>query len=148
MLFFFSSTRTRGLFEAGIDFATGPHVPIRSARIPDRPAMIADRRRLHSALAAVRSAAGEGKSLDAKGRGSLWVRLQADLRASLGRCAARRGRSRKSPSTWTCRSRPGGRKSPRPSREHHVVIVCGETGSGKSTQLPKICLEMGRGVAG
>ena len=33
-------------------------------------------------------------------------------------------------------------------REHQVVIVCGETGSGKSTQLPKICLEMGRGVAG
>ncbi|MBX3359634.1 MAG: ATP-dependent RNA helicase HrpA [Phycisphaeraceae bacterium] len=29
-----------------------------------------------------------------------------------------------------------------------VVVVCGETGSGKSTQLPKICLEMGRGVAG
>ncbi|MFO7903935.1 MAG: ATP-dependent RNA helicase HrpA [Pirellulaceae bacterium] len=33
-------------------------------------------------------------------------------------------------------------------REHPVIIVCGETGSGKSTQLPKICLEMGRGVDG
>ncbi len=33
-------------------------------------------------------------------------------------------------------------------REHQVIIVCGETGSGKSTQLPKICLEMGRGVDG
>jgi ATP-dependent helicase HrpA len=33
-------------------------------------------------------------------------------------------------------------------REHPVVVVCGETGSGKSTQLPKICLEIGRGVAG
>ena len=33
-------------------------------------------------------------------------------------------------------------------REHQVVIVCGETGSGKSTQLPKICLELGRGVRG
>ena len=32
--------------------------------------------------------------------------------------------------------------------EHPVVIVCGETGSGKTTQLPKICLELGRGVAG
>lgn len=32
--------------------------------------------------------------------------------------------------------------------QHQVVIVCGETGSGKTTQLPKICLELGRGVAG
>ena len=31
---------------------------------------------------------------------------------------------------------------------HQVVIVCGETGSGKTTQLPKICLELGRGVHG
>ncbi len=33
-------------------------------------------------------------------------------------------------------------------REHQVVIVAGETGSGKTTQLPKICLELGRGVEG
>jgi ATP-dependent helicase HrpA len=32
--------------------------------------------------------------------------------------------------------------------EHQVVIVCGETGSGKTTQLPKICLSIGRGVQG
>ncbi len=32
--------------------------------------------------------------------------------------------------------------------EHQVVVVCGETGSGKTTQLPKICLELGRGVRG
>ena len=31
---------------------------------------------------------------------------------------------------------------------HQVVILCGETGSGKSTQLPKICLALGRGVYG
>ncbi len=31
-------------------------------------------------------------------------------------------------------------------RDHQVVIVCGETGSGKTTQLPKICLELGRGL--
>lgn len=30
-------------------------------------------------------------------------------------------------------------------RENQVVIVCGETGSGKTTQLPKIALLMGRG---
>lgn len=31
---------------------------------------------------------------------------------------------------------------------NQVVIVCGETGSGKTTQLPKICLELGRGING
>ncbi len=33
-------------------------------------------------------------------------------------------------------------------RAHQVVIVSGETGSGKTTQLPKICLELGRGQTG
>ena len=33
-------------------------------------------------------------------------------------------------------------------REHQVVVLAGETGSGKTTQLPKICLEAGRGVGG
>ncbi len=33
-------------------------------------------------------------------------------------------------------------------QNNQVVIVCGETGSGKTTQLPKICLGLGRGVAG
>ncbi len=33
-------------------------------------------------------------------------------------------------------------------QQHQVVIVCGETGSGKTTQLPKICLALGRGVSG
>src|SRR5215218_7435955 len=33
-------------------------------------------------------------------------------------------------------------------RDHQVVVVAGETGSGKTTQLPKICLELGRGQDG
>src|SRR5262244_1949072 len=33
-------------------------------------------------------------------------------------------------------------------RDNQVVIVAGETGSGKTTQLPKICLELGRGIDG
>src|SRR5512132_1982548 len=32
--------------------------------------------------------------------------------------------------------------------KNQVIVLCGETGSGKTTQLPKICLELGRGVAG
>jgi ATP-dependent helicase HrpA len=33
-------------------------------------------------------------------------------------------------------------------RDHQVVVIAGETGSGKTTQIPKICLELGRGVRG
>jgi len=33
-------------------------------------------------------------------------------------------------------------------RQNQVLILCGETGSGKTTQIPKICLEIGRGIAG
>ncbi len=33
-------------------------------------------------------------------------------------------------------------------RDHQVIVVAGETGSGKTTQLPKLCLELGRGVRG
>ena len=33
-------------------------------------------------------------------------------------------------------------------RAHQVVVVAGETGSGKTTQLPKICLDLGRGIRG
>ncbi|MFY9329366.1 MAG: ATP-dependent RNA helicase HrpA [Georgfuchsia sp.] len=33
-------------------------------------------------------------------------------------------------------------------KQNQVIVVCGETGSGKTTQLPKICLELGRGCAG
>ena len=31
-------------------------------------------------------------------------------------------------------------------RDNQVVVIAGETGSGKSTQIPKLCLELGRGV--
>ena len=33
-------------------------------------------------------------------------------------------------------------------RDHQVIVLCGETGSGKTTQLPKICLDLGRGIDG
>jgi ATP-dependent helicase HrpA len=33
-------------------------------------------------------------------------------------------------------------------RDHQVIVLCGETGSGKTTQLPKICLALGYGAAG
>ncbi|HEY7872963.1 MAG TPA: ATP-dependent RNA helicase HrpA, partial [Rudaea sp.] len=33
-------------------------------------------------------------------------------------------------------------------RQHQVIVLAGETGSGKSTQIPKLCLAAGRGIAG
>jgi ATP-dependent helicase HrpA len=33
-------------------------------------------------------------------------------------------------------------------KAHRVIVVCGDTGSGKTTQLPKLCLEAGRGIEG
>ncbi len=33
-------------------------------------------------------------------------------------------------------------------QSHRVIVVCGDTGSGKTTQLPKLCLEAGRGIEG
>ncbi|TAJ52692.1 MAG: ATP-dependent RNA helicase HrpA [Nevskiaceae bacterium] len=33
-------------------------------------------------------------------------------------------------------------------RKHQIIVLCGETGSGKTTQLPKLCLELGRGTRG
>lgn len=33
-------------------------------------------------------------------------------------------------------------------KRHSVVVITGETGSGKTTQIPKMCLEAGRGIFG
>ena len=54
---------------------------------------------------------------------------------------------RRSPIPPSCRSASAGTTSPRRSATTRSSIVAGETGSGKTTQLPKICLELGRGVA-
>ncbi len=69
-----------------------------------------------------------------------------------------RARSKSAPPAWPRSRRSGIRPTcpvaqraaeiERAIRAHPVVIVCGETGSGKTTQLPKICLSAGRGVRG
>ena len=66
-----------------------------------------------------------------------------------GRPAPRARRACRSPTSPP--SSPSARRASalrRPLAAIGVVVVCGETGSGKTTQLPKICLAAGRGVAG
>ena len=55
---------------------------------------------------------------------------------------------RRSATPSSCRSASAATTSWPRSATHQVVVVAGETGSGKTTQLPKMCLELGRGVKG
>lgn len=75
-------------------------------------------------------------------------RLESQLRGSAGRVAARRASL---PAVTYDDSLPVHARRAEIAaaiRESSVTIVSGATGSGKSTQLPKICLELGRGAAG
>lgn len=86
-----------------------------------------------------------GKNLDC-------TRLQADIEAQIARSRQRVDARRASlPQPEFDDSLPVNQKLDlirQTIAEHQVVIVCGETGSGKTTQIPKICLTLGRGVHG
>jgi ATP-dependent helicase HrpA len=106
-------------------------------------AMIADRQRLRNALQGIAAAGHEGKQIDRQ-----LARFQEELRQSVARCQARRGAVPKLSFDPELPITARREDIAAAIRDHQVVIVCGETGSGKSTQLPKICLETGRGVPG
>ncbi|WP_211200296.1 ATP-dependent RNA helicase HrpA, partial [Rhodanobacter sp. B2A1Ga4] len=76
----------------------------------------------------------------------------AALRADIERSAARRrARAAAKPAIQLDESLPisaRGEDIVKLIREHQVVVIAGETGSGKTTQLPKLCLAAGRGEAG
>jgi ATP-dependent helicase HrpA len=82
---------------------------------------------------------GRAEELERSGARSRRPRLGAEPRPGVAVALV----SRRS-----CRSRRNASALRPPSAAHPVVIVCGATGSGKTTQLPKICLGLGRGQAG
>ncbi|TXI75833.1 MAG: ATP-dependent RNA helicase HrpA, partial [Dokdonella sp.] len=76
------------------------------------------------------------------------VKLQAEIDASRARVEARRARI---PAIRIDESLPIAARSEEIIRligAHQVLVLAGETGSGKTTQLPKLCLAAGRGAAG
>ncbi len=77
-----------------------------------------------------------------------WERIAAEVERAIAKCAARAAAR---PAITYPPELPVAQRAAeieRAIREHRVVIVAGETGSGKTTQLPKICLAAGRGVRG
>ena len=77
-----------------------------------------------------------------------WARIAEDLERSITRRSARTANK---PALAFPSELPVSQRADEIAqaiRAHQVVIVCGETGSGKTTQLPKICLAAGRGERG
>ena len=80
--------------------------------------------------------------------GDLPPPLRAELNASIARRSARLARLPKPDFPPELPVNQRREEIGEAIRANQVVIVCGETGSGKTTQLPKLCLELGRGGAG
>jgi len=77
-----------------------------------------------------------------------WAALRADVERSSARRAAR---AASLPAIVVDEALPIAHEADRIVelvKKHRVVVVAGETGSGKTTQLPKLCLAAGRGVRG
>jgi len=128
-----------------------PHTAMETAALLPSPAelraslpglMLSDRDRLDRRIeraAAVRDPGARERALR---------QLVADIETAAARIEARRSAV---PAIWYPPELPVSQRRAEIAeaiRDHQVVIIAGETGSGKTTQLPKICLELGRGVAG
>ncbi|WP_433224248.1 ATP-dependent RNA helicase HrpA [Microtetraspora malaysiensis] len=104
--------------------------------------MLRDQRRLRRRIDGMR------KIRDGKARQAVAAEIAADIEAAELRVAARR--EAVPPISYPPQLPVSQRKDDLLAaiRDNQVVIVAGETGSGKTTQIPKICLELGRGVHG
>ncbi|MFF9274180.1 ATP-dependent RNA helicase HrpA [Streptomyces griseosporeus] len=91
---------------------------------------------------------GARKIRKPEARAAVLAEIEAEIAKGEERMSARRGRV---PAVSYPEQLPVSQKKDAIAeaiRDHQVVIVAGETGSGKTTQIPKICLELGRGVRG
>ncbi|MGA5414952.1 ATP-dependent RNA helicase HrpA [Streptomyces pseudogriseolus] len=91
---------------------------------------------------------GARKIRKPEARAAVLGEIEAEVAAATERMAARRARV---PEVRYPEQLPVSQKKDAIAeaiRDHQVVIVAGETGSGKTTQIPKICMELGRGVRG
>ncbi|TNF05444.1 MAG: ATP-dependent RNA helicase HrpA, partial [Gammaproteobacteria bacterium] len=105
--------------------------------------LAADRYRLERLLEKISQRAGQGKPFDRDLQQFTALLEQSD--------ASLKARRASVPAISYPEELPiaGRRDDIRDAIENHqVVVIAGETGSGKTTQLPKICLELGRGVSG
>lgn len=105
--------------------------------------MLADRHRLHRRLRDLSRRRREGRPF-----GQGLARLVGDIQASRALLEHRREQCPRPrfPQELPISARRD--EIAAAIEKHQVLILCGETGSGKSTQLPKICLSLGRGIAG
>lgn len=91
---------------------------------------------------------GARKIRKPEARSAVFAEIEAEVVQGEARMAARRARV---PAITYPEQLPVSQKKDviaEAIRDHQVVIVAGETGSGKTTQIPKICMELGRGVRG
>ncbi|RTL55890.1 MAG: ATP-dependent RNA helicase HrpA [Rhodocyclaceae bacterium] len=95
------------------------------------------------------TAVGKAKSPEHRGGGRRDARLSAERQADReARTAARLAARPKIEYDDALPVNARREEIARAISDHQVVVICGETGSGKTTQLPKICLELGRGCQG
>ncbi|KAB1139329.1 ATP-dependent RNA helicase HrpA [Micromonospora sp. AMSO12t] len=116
--------------------------PVRELHRRLRPLMFRDQRRLQRRLDGIR------RLRDPQRRESALDEIAADVARAEALLASRRAAV--PVVTYPAQLPVSERKDDIAAaiRDHQVVIVAGETGSGKTTQLPKICLELGRGITG
>lgn len=119
-----------------------PDAPLADLRARLTDLTLRDEHRIRRRFDRLRSTHGDEE------RGAALMKIAADVEESEARVARRRASVPRV--TYPPQLPVSARKDEllEAIRDNQVVVVAGETGSGKTTQLPKICLELGRGVRG